>query len=175
MKIKIILILYYSILQYLPMQPIPGYKLFYKIRYYFVKMIFKKTGKDVIIKNKCYFGNGARLSVGDRTQLGQNAKLGGKITLGNDILMGPDIVIMATSHAFSSVEIPINQQGASEEKEVIIGDDVWIGTRVIILPGVEIGSHSIIASGAVVSKSFPSYSIIGGVPAKLIKSRLDTE
>lgn len=61
-----------------------------------------------------------------------------------------------------------------EEKEVVIGNDVWIGTRVIILPGVTIGDHSIIGAGAVVTKSFPDYSIIGGVPAKLIKSRISS-
>jgi maltose O-acetyltransferase len=160
------------LIQHLPMQPFPGYKFFYSLRYFFVKRIIKQCGRNVIVKNKCYFGNGNRLSVGDRTQLGQNSKLGGAITLGNDVLMGPDVVMMATSHAYDRVDVPINQQGAEEEQEIVIGDNVWIGTRVIILPGVKIGSHSIIASGAVVSKSFEEYSIIGGVPAKLIKKRI---
>lgn len=154
------------------MQPFPGYMLFYRLRYFFVKKLIKQCGKDVIIKNRCYFGNGDRLSVGDRSQLGQNAKLGGTITIGDDVLMGPDVVMMATSHAYDRIDIPINQQGAAEEQPIFIGDDVWIGTRVIILPGVEIGSHSIIAAGSVVTKSCEPYSIIGGVPAKLIKKRM---
>lgn len=169
---RIFLVFYYLFIQYLPMQPFPGYKVFYKIRYFFVKRIIKKCGTNVIIKRNCYFGKGNRLKVGSRSQLGQNARLGGDITIGKDVLMGPDVVMMATSHAFDRIDIPINQQGATEEQPIIVGDDVWVGTRVIILPGVEIGSHSIIAAGAVVTKSCEPYSIIGGVPAKLIKKRV---
>ena len=85
--------------------------------------------------------------------------------------MGPDVVIMATSHSFERIDIPINQQGSSPERKVIIGDDVWIGSRVVILPGVTIGNHSVVASGSVVTKSCKPYNIIAGVPAKLIKTR----
>ncbi len=168
---KVYLLIYYAFAQFLPMQPFPGYKLYYKIRYFFVKRILKTCGKDVIVKNGCYFGDGSRLSVGDRSQLGQNARLNGSITIGKDVLMGQDVVIMATSHAYDRIDIPMNQQGEKKEKPIIIGDDVWIGTRVIIMPGVKIGSHSIIAAGSVVTKSCEPYSIIGGVPAKLIKVR----
>lgn len=169
---KFYLLVYYSFVQYLPMQPFPGYKIFYRLRYFFVKRIIKECGKNNIIKNKCYFGNGNRLKVGDNSQLGQNARLNGTITIGKNVLMGPDVIIMSTSHAFSRIDIPINQQGAEEEEPVIIGDDVWIGTRVIILPGVSIGDHSIIAAGSVVTKSCEAYSIIGGIPAKCIKKRI---
>jgi len=169
---KIYLTLYYLIIQFLPMQPFPGYKLFYKLRYFFIKKIIKNCGTNVIVKNRCYFGDGRRLSVGDRSQLGQNAKLGGTITIGNDVLMGPDVVIMATSHAFDRIDIPINQQGEAPENPIIIGDDVWIGTRVLILPGVKIGNHSIIAAGSIVTKSCEPYSVIAGTPAKIIKKRV---
>ena len=170
---KIYLFIYYLFAQYLPMQPFPGYRISYAIRQFLVKRIVKKCGDKIFVKDRCYFGNGKRLTIGNRTQLGQNAQLGGEIILGDDILMGPDIVIMATAHAFDRIDIPINKQGAAPEEPVKIGNDVWIGTRAVIMPGVEIGDHSIIASGAVVTKSFPPYSIIGGVPAKLIKSRKD--
>lgn len=169
---KIYLLIYYSFVQFLPMQPFPGYKVFYKIRYLLVKKIIKSCGQDVIVKNRAYFGNGTRLYVGDRSQIGQNARLGGLVMIGKDVLMGPEVVMMATSHAFDRIDIPINQQGATEEQPIIVGDDVWIGTRVIILPGVKIGSHSIVAAGSVVTKSCEPYSIIGGVPAKLIKKRV---
>jgi len=168
---KILLILYYAFLQYLPMQPFPFYKISYKVRLYFVRKMLRKCGIDVIIKSRCYFGNGDRLSVGNRSQLGQNARIGGEVNIGDDVIMGPDVIIMAISHEFSNIDIPINKQGQTEDKEVIIGNDVWIGTRAIILPGVEIGAHSIIGAGSVVTKSFPPFSIIAGVPAKLIKVR----
>jgi len=169
---KIYLFIYYAFIQYLPMQPFPGYKLFYAIRYFFIKKIIKNCEKNVIVKNKCYFGNGDRLSIGNRSQLGQNARLAGSITIGDDVLMGPDVIMMATSHAYDRVDIPINQQGATEEQPIVIGNDVWIGTRVIILPGVTIGDHSIVGAGSVVTKSCEPYSIIGGIPSKLIKKRI---
>ena len=168
---KIYLFLYYTLFSKFPMQPFPGYKFGYATRCWIAKKVLKSCGNDVIVKDHCYFGNGERLSVGNRSQLGQNARLNGCITMGDDCVMGPDVVMMAIGHEFSDRKIPINLQGATEEKPIIIGNDCWIGTRVIVLPGVSIGSHSIVAAGAVVTKSFPEYSIIGGVPAKLLKSR----
>jgi acetyltransferase-like isoleucine patch superfamily enzyme len=79
--------------------------------------------------------------------------------------------MMATSHEFKDLNTPINQQGAKPEEPIVIGNDCWIGTRVIILPGVHLGNKCIVAAGAVVTRSFPDNSIIGGVPAKLIKTR----
>ncbi|MCK5616310.1 acyltransferase [Candidatus Pacearchaeota archaeon] len=168
---NVYLLFYYSIAQFLPMQPFPGFKFFYYIRRQLVKKIILQAGTGIIVKNRCYFGNGNRLKVGNNSQLGQNSKLSGTITIGDDVLMGPDVIMMATSHETSRLDIPINQQESSEEKPITIGNDVWIGTRCIILPGVAIGSHSIVGAGAVVTKSFPEYSVIAGVPAKLIKSR----
>lgn len=155
------------------MQPMPGYKVGYFLRRYVVKKILGvRCGKEVIVKDHCYFGNGDRLSVGDRSQLGQNCRINGRVTIGKDVVMGPDVVIMATSHEYSRLDIPINQQGSKLENPIFIGNDCWIGTRVIILPGVTIGNHCIVAAGAVVTKSFPDNCIIGGIPAKFIKSRI---
>ena len=169
---KIYLLLYYGIAKQLPMQPFPCYKLFYQFRYFLAKRIVNQCGKNVVIKNKCYFGDGSKLRVGDFSQLGQNGRFGGQITIGSYVMMGPDVVIMAVTHDVSDLTKPvIDPTNPSTENPVVIGDNVWIGTRVIILPGVKIGNNSIIGSGAVVTKSFPKNSIIGGVPAKLIKQR----
>lgn len=143
----------------------------YIIRYALAKKLLVNCGDRVAIHNRCYFGNGSRLSVGDRTRLGKNARLNGRISIGEDVMMGPDVVIMATSHEYKDENTPMNQQGEAAERPIKIGDDVWIGTRVIILPGVCIGEHSIIGAGSVVTKTFPKKSIIGGNPAKLIRTR----
>jgi maltose O-acetyltransferase len=154
------------------MQPIPGYKLFYKIRYSLVKQILNECGKNVTVKNKCYFGNGSKLRVGDNSQLGQNARLGGEIIIGDYVMMGPDVIIMAVTHDISDLSKPmIDDSNPSIENPVNIGSNVWIGTRVIIMPGVTIGDNSIIGAGAVVTKSFPENSVIAGVPAKIINTR----
>lgn len=153
------------------MQPVPGFKAYYKIRKFCVAKIISECGTDVIIKNRCYFGDGSRLKLGSRSQLGQNSRLNGSIVIGNDVLMGPDVVMMATSHRFDDTNIPINLQGERDEETIVIGDDVWVGTRVIILPGVCIGEKSIIGAGSVVTKSFPANSILAGNLARLIRSR----
>lgn len=165
------LIFYYIFAQFIPMHPFPGWQIGYALRSFLCHKLLRSCGEKIICKNRCYFGKGNRLAVGHRSQLGQHARLNGKITLGNDVIMGPNVIMMATSHAYARSDIPINQQGEAPEQPIEIGDDVWIGTRVIILPGVSIGSHSIVGGGAVVTKSFPEYSIIGGNPAKLIRIR----
>ena len=172
---KLLLLIYYALLQRIPMQPMPGYKLGYKLRYWCARHLLCRCGKDVIVKDHCYFGNGTRLSVGDRSQLGSNARLNGDITIGKDVVMGPDVVMMATSHEFNSLDIPINQQGAKPDEPIVIGDDCWIGTRVIILPGVHIGNKCVVAAGAVVTHSFVSGCILGGVPARVLKERGEKE
>jgi maltose O-acetyltransferase len=87
-------------------------------------------------------------------------------------MMGPDVVIMAVTHDISDFSKPmIDPSNPSLEDPVIIGNNVWIGTRAIIMPGVKIGNNSIIGAGAVVTKSFGPNSVIGGIPAKLIKKR----
>lgn len=168
---RISILLYYCIGQFIPMQPFPGYKLGYYWRRHLARCVLRHCGKDVIVKDHCYFGDGSRLSVGNRSQLSSHGRFSGDITIGDDCVMGPEVIMMATSHAFGRLDIPINQQGAAPESPIIIGDDCWIGTRVIILPGVHIGNQCIIGAGAVVTKSFPDRCVIGGVPAKIIKKR----
>lgn len=97
----------------------------------------------------------------------------GPLRIGDNVMMGPEVVILSSGHAHSRTDIPMNQQGfIAPTRPTIIGNDVWIGTRVIILQGVQIGDGCIIGAGAVVTKDIPPYSVAGGVPARVIKSRL---
>ena len=89
--------------------------------------------------------------------------------------MGTDVTIITRNHRFDRTDIPMMEQGFEEERPVYIGNDVWIGDRVLILPGVHIGDGSIIAAGAVVTKDVPPYSIVAGVPAKKIRDRFERE
>ena len=85
--------------------------------------------------------------------------------------MGPEVIILTENHRFERTDIPMRLQGRQELRPVAIHDDVWIGTRVIILPGVTVGRGAIIGAGAIVTKDIPEYAIVGGNPAKLIKYR----
>jgi acetyltransferase-like isoleucine patch superfamily enzyme len=94
----------------------------------------------------------------------------GGLKIGSSVRIASHVVILSSSHNFDDINSSILSQGVSGSKTEV-GDDVWIGSHVIVLGGVTIGSHSIIAAGSVVTKDVPEYSIVGGVPAKLIRQR----
>lgn len=82
--------------------------------------------------------------------------------------MGPDVTIL--THNIERTDIPMGQQGM-RVSEVVIGNDVWIGMRVIMMPGVKVGDGAVIGAGSVVTKDVPDFAIVGGVPAKVIRYR----
>jgi len=90
-------------------------------------------------------------------------------------MMGPDVMIYTQNHRFDRIDIPMIEQGNTEPKPVVIEDDVWIAARSIILPGVTIGKGAVIAAGAVVTKDVPPYTVVGGVPARKIKLRIEED
>ena len=110
--------------------------------------------------------------IGNNVGISQNCfiQVRGNVNIGNNVIMGPNVSIFSENHNFTNPDLPVNIQGESR-KGVIIEDGVWIGTRSVILDGVKIGENSIIAAGSVVVKDVPPFSIVGGVPAKVLKSR----
>ena len=144
-----------------------------KIRAFCGKMILTKCGKNVNIEKGALFSS--RVELGNNSGIGINASIGGKCVIGDDVMMGPDCVIYTRNHKFDDVSIVMRNQGFQEEKPVYIGDDVWIGGRVTILPGVHIGSHCIIGAASVVTKDVPDWAIAAGNPAVVKKYRTDLE
>lgn len=130
-------------------------------------------GKDVNIEKGADFGFGNGIKIGNHSGLGVNCKVRGPLVIGNDVMMGPDVIILTHHHGTKRTDIPMRLQtkDAPAPERVVIGNDVWIGTRVIIMPGVNIGDGSIIGAGAVVTKDVPEYTVVGGIPAKVIKQR----
>lgn len=167
------LVVYYVCLQHLPTSPTPGYRLGYRLRRVAVRRIFRRCGDDVIVKSRVYFGRGANVEVGHRSQLGIGLRADSEFSLGNDVIMGPDVVIMSWGHCFDRTDVPMNQQGACEVKPVVVGDDVWLGTRAILMPGVHIGDHAVVGAGAVVTADVPDYAVVAGVPARVLRDRRD--
>lgn len=170
----ICLILYYGFARF-----IPNYKYFLgggkRIRYYLVKHIFKECGKNVNVERYATFGSGRDIEIGDNSGLGINCCIPSNTKIGNNVMMGPNCYILPHNHAFDRIDIPMREQGFTEKKQTTIEDDVWIGRNVTMTPGRTVKQGSIIAACAVLTKDFPEYSIVGGNPAKLIKSRLNEE
>jgi maltose O-acetyltransferase len=173
MKRSLALIIYYSIAKRFPTQPVPGWKIGYILRRWLISILAEECGKNVIIKKNAYLGAAHGLKIGDFSQLGENSRIGPQVTIGRNVLMGPDVVLMTTSHAFENPEIPIRLQGSPPVSPIVIEDDVWIGTRVVILPGIRIGKGAIIGANSVVSKSVPPLAIFAGSPARHIRNRGD--
>lgn len=94
----------------------------------------------------------------------------GGITIGNDVRIATHVVFSAQNHVFSNKHIEIYRQGINA-LGIVVEDDVWIGANSTILDGVIIGKGSVVAAGSVVTKNVEPYSVVGGVPAKLIKKR----
>ena len=106
--------------------------------------------------------------IGDHTRVGLHNTIIGPVTIGSHVNLAQGITVTALNHNFSDSEKRIDEQGVSTTS-VVIEDDVWIGANAVVLPGVRIGTHSVVAAGAVVTKDVPPHSIVAGVPAKVIK------
>ena len=140
-----------------------------RVRYFFARHICQ-LGKNVNVERKAYFT--PALTVGDDSGVGINSDIYGPVTIGKNVMMGPEVIIYTGGHEFSRTDIPIQNQGSAPVKPVGIGDDCWIGRRVMIMPGVHIADGCVIGAGAVVTKDIPPYSVAAGVPARIVRSRL---
>ncbi len=144
-----------------------------KLRGFCGKLILAKCGNNVNIERGALFSS--KVQLGNNSGIGINASLGGECIIGDDVMMGPDCIIYTRNHKFDNITTTIRGQGFQEEKPVYIGNDVWIGGRVIILPGVRIGNHCIIGAGSVVTKDVPNWAIAAGNPAIVKKYRKPIE
>lgn len=145
------------------------YALFFPfIRNYLVSNYLNRCGIKLRVKS------GAEISpysyVGNYSELGSRCMIQSNVSIGSDVIMGPDVKIYSRNHNFNLLNVPIRIQGKTQ-LETIIGNDVWIGANVIITAGVVVGNHSVIGAGSVVTKNVPEFSVVGGIPARIIKSR----
>lgn len=140
-------------------------------RYFFWKQLLKNLGKDIVIKDDVQIISPWNIEIGSHFFINNHCTLlgTGSIKIGNYVMLGEYCEILAGEHSHGDL-IPMMLQGTKSGK-IVIGDDVWIGTHAVVLPNVIIGRGSIVASGAVVTKNVPPYTIVGGVPAKPIKKR----
>ena len=126
-------------------------------------------GRHSVIESFCCINNAVGdVTIGDYTRIGIHNTIIGPVCIGNHVNLAQGITVTALNHNFEDASKRIDEQGIST-KPVVIGDDVWIGANAVILPGVTIGSHCVVAAGAVVTKDVPDNCVVGGVPAKVIK------
>lgn len=173
-KRNFFLILYYYFAYYLPATNGPGWGhrlRARKIRRIICSRIFKTCGKNINVEKGAVFGNGSGIEIGDNSGIGVNAMLQGNVKIGKDVMMGPDVLIFTQNHRFDRTDIPMRGRGHMPSDPVVIGNDVWIGQRCIILPGVTIGNGAILGADAVVTKDVPDWAVVGGNPAKIIRYR----
>jgi galactoside O-acetyltransferase len=184
----------YQKLIYTLLSPIPT-RIGERLRYVFYKPLFKRSsgyfkigvnveilgfenielGHDIYFANysHIYANDKGSIKIGDNFGMNYNSQLGaafGKIIIGNDCAIAPNCVLRASNHRFEASDIPMIKQGHSYG-EIILKDDIWIASNCVITANTTIGRGSVIGAGSVVTKDVPAYSIMGGVPATLIRKR----
>lgn len=158
--------------------------LYDKLLSFFYRKLMKSCGKGVVFRPSSSDIKGlSNLSIGSGTILPKRTIIYCTLatcTIGRNVIFGPKPTIITGDHRTDVIgkfikDIRDKDKLPNNDMPVVIEDDVWVGANVTILKGVTIGHGSVIAAGAVVTKSFPPYSIIGGIPAKLIKMRFTKE
>jgi acetyltransferase-like isoleucine patch superfamily enzyme len=132
------------------------------------------VGPDARISPNAVFSNAERIEIGARCAIGARCTLWagpghGRIVVGDDVLFGPEVMVTAANYRFNDGR-PVTEQ-AMDEADVAIGDDVWLGTRAIVLPGSRIGNGAIIGAGAIVRGEIPPAAIAVGMPARVVGYR----
>ena len=161
--------IYYLLASHMAKSTSFGGKIGRKFRAFCARRFCKHVGKNVNIDKNVSITNS--LVIGDNSGLGRNSVISSNVTIGDNVMMGPECYIYTRNHRHDSLSIPMIEQGYEEIKNVTIGNDVWIGARVTILPGVSIGNGVIIGAGAVVTKNIPDNCVCGGNPARILKNR----
>lgn len=123
---------------------------------------------SVVESYACINNAVGNVMIGDHTRIGLHNTIIGPVTIGSHVNLAQGITVTALNHNFEDSEKRIDEQGVSTSA-VTIEDDIWIGANAVVLPGVTIGQHSVVAAGAVVTKDVPPHSLVAGVPAKIIK------
>ncbi len=138
--------------------------------------LFAAYGKGVYIDYRCYFRYFSRIRLGDNVTVNRGCRFfashaikGAEIRIGNEVAIAPEVCFFAAGHDYERLDLP------DIAKPIVVGDNVWIGARSIILPGVTIGEGAVIGAGSVVSRDIPAWTVAVGNPAKVLKQRVLAE
>ncbi len=152
---------------------LPRFRTLNGLKSMYLRLAFgARIGKRVVYYPGIWVFTGRRLVLGDDVDLatGVLVTTDGGVTIGDRTLVGYGTQILSRNHRIPPLPQPIFASG-HEAGPVRIGTDVWIGAGCIVLPGVRIGDHAVVAAGSVVTKEVPPGAIVGGVPARIIRMR----
>lgn len=126
-------------------------------------------GRDSIVEDFATINNGVGdVIIGERTRIGIGNTIIGPVKIGNDIMFAQNVVLSGLNHGYQDIDKPIHLQDVSKA-EIVVEDEVWIAANSVIVAGVKIGKHAVVAAGSVVTKDVPPYSVAAGNPARIIK------
>lgn len=146
-----------------------------ELRVHLMRPRLRQAGAGLVIYPGARIFQPRMLSVGANCRIGIDniIQAAAGVTMGDNVLLGPGVKIWSVNHVSARTDIPIWDQGY-DQKAVTIGDGVWLGASVFVMPGADIGAHTVVAAGSVVSgKSVEPYSILAGNPARKIGSRVE--
>lgn len=140
------------------------------------RVVMKRLGARSTLLPGSYFFYADRIEIGADTSIGMECIFDGSggIRIGDWVRMGPRVTLVTANHNFEQRSLRIKDQGLSESP-IEIGDDVWFGANITVLPGVKIGTGAVIAAGAVVTKDVPEYGIVVGVPGRVVTYRVEAD
>lgn len=164
------LIIYYAIASKLPNSWWPGGGFFNAFRVWCLKGVLS-IGNGNKVQKGVYVGNGKGITIGNHCQINEAVRLD-NVSIGDNVMIARETVILGKTHEASDVTIPMTNQGNRQVDKTVVENDVWLGLRSIVMPGLTIATGTIVGSASVVTKSTDAYSIYGGVPAKFIKKRV---
>lgn len=144
-------------------------------------IIRRRTRLDVVPFRKFVVGDGAIIedfstinngmgdvTIGSRSIIGIGNVVIGPVEIGNNVIFAQHVGIFAMNHGYTDIDTPIRDQKCTADL-IRIEDDCWIGSNSVVIAGVTIGRHSVVAAGSVVTKDIPPYSVAAGNPARIIR------
>jgi maltose O-acetyltransferase len=164
------LLLYYGLASHLPPLAFPLGRQFNRLRCAALRLSLRRFGDFNEVDDRVYFGNGEDVEVGSHCQVNAGCRLT-NVVLGDYVMIGPDVTFISRLHSVDRLDVPMVRQGSIECGQTLVEEDVWIGTRVIVMPGVKIGRGAIIGAGSVVTRDVSPYAIVAGAPARMLRSR----
>lgn len=164
------LVAYYAFASRLPDLAFPGGRLWNAIRCAVLRRILPAIGTGNEIDGRIYIGDGSDVTVGSRCQINRGCRLN-RVQIGDCVMIGPEVIVVGQLHEVSRVDIPMIDQGEVTKAPTVIEDDVWIGARAVVMPGVRIATGAIVGAGAVVTRDVDAYTVVGGVPARRLRER----